>query len=367
MSIRLVYIGAVAEVAPAASLRALSGGGAVVLPADPADTLAALVREHAPAAETLAPASTAAALCDRAAAGPAELTVCIGGPSGPALARRSSRPPPRAAVAVETVPAGEAFDDALLAQELVSLQAHRDGPARAVPMGPRADAPATSSVHGRGGLRAGRRHRPRGRWARSTASSATCSSRSTSSACCSRRTQRRRPGHRRGPDRGQAHPPPRPHLRRRGGRDPGRRARHLGGHQACAGGPRGYLPRGAGVAAGAAAGAQGPAARRRGRLRLGRRRAGVPQDRRGARRARGGAAGAAGGRRRRRRLTGGRAADREARLRHEVGDLLFAVVNVARKAGVDPELALRDAAARFVARVEGAEAAAAARAGTGRR
>ena len=54
------------------------------------------------------------------------------------------------------------------------------------------------------------------------------------------------------------------------------------------------------------------------------------------------------------------AADREARLRHEAGDLLFAVVNVARKAGVDPELALRDAAARFVARVEGAEAAAAA-------
>jgi len=41
-------------------------------------------------------------------------------------------------------------------------------------------------------------------------------------------------------------------------------------------------------------------------------------------------------------------------LRHEFGDLLFAVVNVARKAGVDPELALREASQRFQRRVEGA-------------
>jgi MazG family protein len=41
----------------------------------------------------------------------------------------------------------------------------------------------------------------------------------------------------------------------------------------------------------------------------------------------------------------------EARLKHEFGDLLFAVVNVARKAKIDPELALRQAAARFAARV----------------
>lgn len=39
------------------------------------------------------------------------------------------------------------------------------------------------------------------------------------------------------------------------------------------------------------------------------------------------------------------------RLRHEFGDLLFAVVNVARKAGIDPELALREAARRFERRV----------------
>ncbi|HEY0388776.1 MAG TPA: nucleoside triphosphate pyrophosphohydrolase [Gaiellales bacterium] len=45
---------------------------------------------------------------------------------------------------------------------------------------------------------------------------------------------------------------------------------------------------------------------------------------------------------------------------HELGDLLFAGVNVARLAGVDPELALRAAASRFRERVELAESLAAA-------
>ena len=40
---------------------------------------------------------------------------------------------------------------------------------------------------------------------------------------------------------------------------------------------------------------------------------------------------------------------------HEVGDLLFAAVNVARKLRVDPELALRAASGRFQGRVEEAE------------
>jgi MazG family protein len=44
----------------------------------------------------------------------------------------------------------------------------------------------------------------------------------------------------------------------------------------------------------------------------------------------------------------------------EVGDLLFACVNVARLLGTDPELELRRASARFVARVEEAERLAAA-------
>jgi MazG family protein len=47
------------------------------------------------------------------------------------------------------------------------------------------------------------------------------------------------------------------------------------------------------------------------------------------------------------------AADRDAAF-HEVGDVLFAAVNVARKLKVDPELALRAAADRFRGRVEGA-------------
>ena len=37
---------------------------------------------------------------------------------------------------------------------------------------------------------------------------------------------------------------------------------------------------------------------------------------------------------------------------HEIGDVLFTVVNVARKLNVDPELALRATTARFVTRVE---------------
>jgi MazG family protein len=45
--------------------------------------------------------------------------------------------------------------------------------------------------------------------------------------------------------------------------------------------------------------------------------------------------------------------DREARF-HEVGDVLFAAVNVARKLKVDPELALRASADRFRGRVQAA-------------
>jgi XTP/dITP diphosphohydrolase/tetrapyrrole methylase family protein/MazG family protein/ATP diphosphatase len=45
---------------------------------------------------------------------------------------------------------------------------------------------------------------------------------------------------------------------------------------------------------------------------------------------------------------------------HELGDVLFAAVNVARKLDIDPELELRAAAKRFRARVEAAEALAAA-------
>ena len=47
--------------------------------------------------------------------------------------------------------------------------------------------------------------------------------------------------------------------------------------------------------------------------------------------------------------------DVRAALFHEVGDVLFAAVNVARKLRVDPELALRSASGRFRGRIEEAE------------
>ena len=43
------------------------------------------------------------------------------------------------------------------------------------------------------------------------------------------------------------------------------------------------------------------------------------------------------------------------RAAEEAGDVLFACVNVARRLGADPELALRQATQRFVSRVETAE------------
>ncbi|OAM79112.1 nucleoside triphosphate pyrophosphohydrolase [Devosia elaeis] len=46
----------------------------------------------------------------------------------------------------------------------------------------------------------------------------------------------------------------------------------------------------------------------------------------------------------------------EGALREEIGDLLFAVANLARKAGVDPEAALRDANSKFTRRFHHVEA-----------
>jgi nucleoside triphosphate diphosphatase len=53
-------------------------------------------------------------------------------------------------------------------------------------------------------------------------------------------------------------------------------------------------------------------------------------------------------------------AGNEERRAQELGDVLFACVNVARRLGLDPELELRQASGRFVARVEEAERLAAA-------
>ena len=123
MSLTLVYIGAAAGLAPAASLRALSGGGAVFAPAGLDGELRSLVSEAAGPGEgrllELDPADGEALddLVGRSAAG--EVVVALAGPHGPHLARELRR---RAAAPPATIPAGAAFDDALLGQELVSLK-----------------------------------------------------------------------------------------------------------------------------------------------------------------------------------------------------------------------------------------------------
>jgi len=129
MSLRLVYIGAAAGLAPAASLRALAGGGAVFVPAGLEGDLRDLVGQAVdPGEGRLLEADPAdgAALDDLAARARAgDVTVALAGVHGPALARAlraRAASGPAAPVSVVTVPDGPAFDDALLGQELVSLK-----------------------------------------------------------------------------------------------------------------------------------------------------------------------------------------------------------------------------------------------------
>jgi len=129
MSLTLVYVGAAAGLAPAASLRALSGGGAVFVPAGLEGDLRGLVAETAdPGFGRLLELDPADGeglddLVRSAATG--DVVVALAGPGGPQLARELRRRTASAAapaLALVTVPAGEAFDDALLGQELVSLK-----------------------------------------------------------------------------------------------------------------------------------------------------------------------------------------------------------------------------------------------------
>ncbi len=120
MSIRLLYIGAVADTAPAASLRAL-GDGAVFVPRDlPADLADLIATAHGvpPAGEI--GIDEVPAVCERGAAG--TVTVCIAGGRGPALARALRARAAARSVPLETVPDEETFDDCLIGQELISLR-----------------------------------------------------------------------------------------------------------------------------------------------------------------------------------------------------------------------------------------------------
>ena len=133
MSLTLAYIGAAAGLAPAASLRALSGGGAVFVPFGLQGELRELVAEAAdPGFGRLLELDPTDGdglgdLVRRAAEG--AVVVALAGPGGPQLARELWRrvasgaaDPAAPTVALLTVPAGPAFDDALLGQELVSLK-----------------------------------------------------------------------------------------------------------------------------------------------------------------------------------------------------------------------------------------------------
>ena len=152
MSLTLVYIGAAAGLTPAASLRALSGGGADVVPARTRAVyvppglegeLRELVAAAAGSGRDLLPELDPADgeglddLVRRAADG--AVVVALAGPGGPHLAREllarvvgapaspsagtaPSGAAPAHSVELITIPDGPAFSDALLGQELVSLK-----------------------------------------------------------------------------------------------------------------------------------------------------------------------------------------------------------------------------------------------------
>jgi MazG family protein len=119
MSLHLVYIGATAALAPAASLQALAGGGAVFMPADLEPELRGLV---AAATACVAPRDVSAASPDAAldAARAGAAVVAISG-EGPALARALRARAADAGLLVTTTPA-QGFDDALIGDEIVSLK-----------------------------------------------------------------------------------------------------------------------------------------------------------------------------------------------------------------------------------------------------
>jgi MazG family protein len=128
VSLTFVFVGAAAGLVPAASLRALSGGGAVFVPAGLDGDVRRLVAEAADPGE--------GRLLEVDAADPTGLdglvlaavtghvVVAVAGPGGPHLVRelRSRAAVSTPAPPIDTVPHGPAFDDAVLGQELVSLK-----------------------------------------------------------------------------------------------------------------------------------------------------------------------------------------------------------------------------------------------------
>jgi len=128
VGLTLVYIGAAAGAVPAVALRALAGGGAVFVPAGLDDELRAAIDAAAEPAEGRVleiDAADAAALDEiLTAAAAGSVAVALAGPEAPRFARalRARAAAASPAPDTATVPAAPAFDDLLLGQELVSLK-----------------------------------------------------------------------------------------------------------------------------------------------------------------------------------------------------------------------------------------------------
>jgi len=137
MGVWLVYIGATAELAPAASLRALAGSGAVFVPTGLEAPLRELIAGAMgsvcePGVAVPADVAVAPSAADRLVeVSPGDLdgifdrlpaVVCVGGEGGPALARAVLERARRASVAVTTTPAEPQFSDRLAGDQLVLLK-----------------------------------------------------------------------------------------------------------------------------------------------------------------------------------------------------------------------------------------------------
>ena len=240
------------------------------------------------------------------------------------------------AAGTTTVPAGDALRELVVADAMVELWRADRPAAPRLPVGPRADRAHDRAAHAGGGVRGGRGRRPRRpREAARRAGRPAVPDVLPRPAAVDERDAGDLADVARGHHR-QADPPPPARLRRDRRRETaGDGAPNVGADQERAGGPGGHLPRRPAGAAGAAVRPQGAAAGVGGGVRLARlgRRVG---------RSRGRAAGSC-ARRWTPRRSGAAEHEPDAHVVHELGDLLFAAVNVARLAGVDPELALRAA------------------------
>jgi MazG family protein len=128
MSLTLVFVGAAAGLAPAASLRALGGGGAVFVPAGLSGEVRDVVAQASDSGEgrllEVDPGDAGGLDELVAAARAGDVVVALAGPTGPSLGRalRARLSAAAAPPALVTVPDGPSFDDGLLGQELVSLK-----------------------------------------------------------------------------------------------------------------------------------------------------------------------------------------------------------------------------------------------------